>query len=101
VLRRTVATFQEMTPNRHENFCCGGGGGQLAMAAHKARRLRSGGMKAKQIQDSGAKVVVAPCHNCIDQLSELNKEYKLNVQIKTVAEMVADALVTEPLTGEP
>jgi hypothetical protein len=36
---------------------------------------------------------VAPCHNCIDQLMELNKEYKLNVQIKTVAEMVAEALV--------
>jgi Fe-S oxidoreductase len=94
ILRRTVASFQEMVPNRHKNFCCGGGGGQLAMGAYKVRRIRSGSMKAKQIKDSGAKVVVAPCHNCIDQLSELNKEYKLNVQIKTVAEMVADALVT-------
>ncbi|BDU74077.1 (Fe-S)-binding protein [Mesoterricola silvestris] len=101
ILDRTTSFFQEMTPNRAENFCCGGGGGQLAMGAYKERRMRSGGMKAKQIKDSGAKVVVAPCHNCIDQLSEINKEYKLNVQIKTVAEMVADALVTEPPTGEP
>jgi len=38
-------------------------------------------------------VVVTPCHNCVDQLSELNKEYKLKVQIKTVAEIVSDALV--------
>lgn len=101
ILAKTVSCFQEMTPNRAENFCCGGGGGQLAMGAYKERRMRSGGMKAQQIRDSGAKVVVAPCHNCIDQLMELNKEYKLNVQIKTVAEMVADALVTEPPTGEP
>lgn len=101
ILRKTVAFFQEMTPNRAENFCCGGGGGQLAMGAYKERRIRSGGMKAQQIRDSGAKVVVAPCHNCIDQLSELNKEYKLNVQIKTVAEMVADALVTDSSKGEP
>lgn len=101
VLRQTVSNFQEMVPNRAENFCCGGGGGQLAMAAYKERRIRSGGMKAQQIKDSGARIVVAPCHNCIDQLSELNKEYKLNVQIKTVAELVADALVTEPITGEP
>ena len=93
VLRKATMNFTEMTPNRAENFCCGGGGGQLAMARYKNRRIQSGGMKAEQIKASGAKVVVAPCHNCIDQLMELNKEYKLNVQIKTVAEMVADALV--------
>ena len=63
------------------------------MARYKNRRIQSGSMKAEQIKASGAKVVVAPCHNCIDQLMELNKDYKLNVQIKTVAEMVADALV--------
>jgi Fe-S oxidoreductase len=55
-------------------------------------------MKAEQIKASGAKIVVAPCHNCIDQLMELNKEYKLNVQIKTVAEMVADALLPNAST---
>jgi Fe-S oxidoreductase len=93
VLRKAVTTFTEMTPNRAENFCCGGGGGQLAMARYKSRRLRSGGVKAEQIKATGARVVATPCHNCIDQLSELNKEYKLNVQIKTVAELVADALV--------
>lgn len=93
ILGKTVSSFVEMTPNRVENFCCGGGGGQLSMARYKNHRLKSGGMKAEQIKATGAKVVVAPCHNCIDQLMELNKEYKLNVQIKTVAEMVADAIV--------
>jgi Fe-S oxidoreductase len=93
ILRRTVADFVEMTPNRAENFCCGGGGGQLSMAAFKRKRIQAGGIKAEQIRRTGAKTVVAPCHNCIDQLMELNKEYKLGVAIKTVAEMVADALV--------
>jgi Fe-S oxidoreductase len=96
VLRQAVTTFTEMTPNREHNFCCGGGGGQLAMARYKQRRIQAGGVKADQIRTSGARIVVAPCHNCIDQLMELNKEYKLNVQIKTVAEMVADALVSNP-----
>ena len=96
VLKRAVTTFIEMTPNREHNFCCGGGGGQLAMARYKGRRIQAGGMKAEQIRKSGAKVVVAPCHNCIDQLMELNKEFKLNVQIKTVAEMVAEALIPNP-----
>ncbi|HRS15196.1 MAG TPA: (Fe-S)-binding protein, partial [Thermoanaerobaculaceae bacterium] len=98
VLRRCVAHFVEMTPSREHNFCCGGGGGQLAMAQYKDRRIRAGGMKAQQIRATGAEIVVAPCHNCIDQLMELNKEYGLGIQIRTVAEMVAAALVT---VGEP
>ncbi len=94
VLRASAANFVEMTPNREHNFCCGGGGGQLAMARYKSRRVEAGGIKAAQIKDTAAEVVVTPCHNCVDQLSELNKEYKLKVQIKTVAEVVADAIVT-------
>jgi Fe-S oxidoreductase len=93
ILRRCVSRFVEMTPNRAENFCCGGGGGQLSMGAFKRKRIQAGGIKAEQIRRTGARTVVAPCHNCIDQLMELNKEYKLGVAIKTVAEMVADALV--------
>jgi Fe-S oxidoreductase len=93
ILRASTSDFIEMTPSREQNFCCGGGGGQLSMGAYRDRRIRSGGMKAQQIRNTGASVVVAPCHNCIDQLMELNKEYKLGVKIKTVAEMVAEALI--------
>jgi len=93
ILHRVARDFREMTPNRAENFCCGGGGGQLSMAQYRDRRIRSGSLKADQIRRTGAKIVAAPCHNCIDQLMELNKEYKLGVQIKTVAEVVADALI--------
>jgi Fe-S oxidoreductase len=80
-------------PQREKNFCCGGGGGQLSMSRYTSRRLKAGGIKAEQIKKTGARIVVAPCHNCIDQLSELNKEYKLGVEIKTISEIVADALV--------
>jgi Fe-S oxidoreductase len=98
VLRRAVRNFVEMTPNRAENFCCGGGGGQLSMSVFRAKRIQAGGIKAEQIRRTGAKTVVAPCHNCIDQLMELNREYELGVSVKTVAEMVADALVSLPTT---
>ena len=52
--------------------------------------------KADQIRRTGARIVATPCHNCIDQLMELNKVYELNVEIKTVAEIVADALILGP-----
>ncbi len=93
LLRQACSVFVEMTPNREENFCCGGGGGQLAMSEFASLRVKVGQIKAEQIKKTKAKVVVAPCHNCLDQLLELNRVYKLGVQLKTVAEVVADALV--------
>ncbi len=93
ILKQAVADFREMTPNREKNFCCGGGGGQLAMTRFSERRLKVGKIKADQIKATGAKIVATPCHNCIDQLMELNKHYKLGVEIKTVCEVAADALV--------
>jgi Fe-S oxidoreductase len=84
-----------MCPNREKNFCCGGGGGQLAMTRFSQRRLKAGQIKADQIRKTGAKIVAAPCHNCIDQLMELNKHYKLGVEVKTICEIVADALIID------
>jgi Fe-S oxidoreductase len=85
-----------MTPNREQNFCCGGGGGQLAMGRYARRRREAGRIKADQIRRTGARIVAAPCHNCIDQLSDLNKEYKLGIQVTTISELVARALVWNP-----
>ena len=65
------------------------------MTRYAKRRLQAGKLKADQIRETGAQIVVAPCHNCIDQLSELNREYKLGVEIKTISEVVADALLIE------
>jgi len=93
VLRRAAWDFVEMTPNREHNYCCGGGGGMLAASEYAARRVAIGKLKADQIRRTGAKVVVTPCHNCIDQLLELNKHYELGVEIRTLAEVAADALV--------
>jgi Fe-S oxidoreductase len=92
ILRRVVADFREMTPNRERNFCCGGGGGQLSMGRYKARRLAAGSVKAEQIRATGAAIVAAPCHNCQDQLVELAKHYQLGVAVKGITELVAQAL---------
>jgi Fe-S oxidoreductase len=99
VLRRAARDFVEMTPNREHNYCCGGGGGMLAASEYAARRVATGRLKAEQIRRTGAKTVVTPCHNCIDQLLELNKHYALGVDIRTLAEVVADALVL-PAVGD-
>lgn len=100
ILGKAAENFVEMTPNREQNYCCGGGGGQLSMGEFNDRRLASGKIKADQIKNSGAQVVATPCHNCIDQLMQLNQEYKLGVEIKTIGEIVADAMVIDELPAE-
>lgn len=95
VLEQAADHFVEMIPNREKNYCCGGGGGQLAMTRFADRRIEAGRIKAEQIRQTKAEVVVTPCHNCIDQLMELNKHYKLGIEIKTLSEIVADALILD------
>jgi len=95
ILDKAAENVVEMTPNRINNYCCGGGGGQLAMSEYNERRVKSGSIKAEQIRKTTAKIVATPCHNCIDQLMGLNQDYKLGVEIKTIGEIVADALVLE------
>jgi len=93
ILNEFISDFREMSPHGIDNFCCGGGGGQLAMSEYNDRRIKAGGIKAEQIRKTRAKIVVSPCHNCVDQLTQLNVQYKLGVQVKTLAEIVADALI--------
>ena len=37
ILNHAVRDFIEMSPKGHDNFCCGGGGGQLAMSEYTSR----------------------------------------------------------------
>jgi len=85
--------FVDMEPNGNGNYCCGAGGGAWAMP-YAAERVYYGRIKARQIRETGAKLVVAPCHNCRDQLKKsLNQEYELGIEVKYLWELVSDSLI--------
>lgn len=94
VLRAAVADFREMEPHGRLNLCCGGGGGVAQVGKQTPLRLRAGLRKAEQVRATGARILVTSCQNCYQQLTDLKKEYDLEVQIKTLAETVSNALVT-------
>lgn len=96
ILARVVKDFREMEPHGENNFCCGGGGGMLSMTEYSKNRIAAGETKARQIAATGAKIVATSCHNCLDQLAEINRHYKLGVKIHNLCELVAEALVLEP-----
>ncbi len=100
IVQQCCENYAEMQPSRMNNFCCGGGGGAWAMPFVE-ERIYYGRVKAKQIKDTGAKLVIAPCHNCRDQIMKsLTKEYELDIETKYLWELVADSLVVEPWSEE-
>ena len=86
--------FRPMKNQGNYNFCCGGGGGAIAMGGEmRKHRMKSGEMKAKQIRETGAKVVFVPCHNCIDQIRDLSKEYELGIKAVHFKEIITELMV--------
>lgn len=93
ITRACCPSYVDMEPNRNSNYCCGAGGGAWAMP-YSPERVFYGRIKARQIQECGAKMVIAPCHNCRDQLKKsLNKEFDLGIEVKYLWELVSDSVV--------
>jgi Fe-S oxidoreductase len=100
VLRAAVRRFVEMTPNRREAYCCGGGGGLVALPEYQELRLKAGEPKARQIRATGATTVVAACENCRLQIGELSHQYDLGIEVSAMADLVVRALRLPPTTHE-
>jgi Fe-S oxidoreductase len=78
ILKAICRDYVEMTPNRTQNYCCGGGGGTVSI--DEIRSFRTGPMgkrKAEQIRATEAQIVVSPCANCKKQLREVCEDNEL------------------------
>jgi len=86
--------FRDMAPNREHNHCCGGGGGIMPMGPnYKPFRMASGKLKAEQIRQTGAKIVITPCHNCFDQINDLSEAYELGVIALSLKEIIVESMI--------
>ena len=94
VLQHLTDDFREMSPDPRYNWCCGGGGGLVAMGEETLDfRMKSAKVKVDQVQETGAKILATACENCHAQLSDLNDHYKMGVDVQFLSSLVADALV--------
>ncbi|MBL7211380.1 MAG: hypothetical protein ISS61_03240 [Desulfobacteraceae bacterium] len=85
--------FRPMKYQGNYNYCCTGGGGAMPMGGEvKKHRLKGGKVKADQIRDTGAKVIFVPCHNCIDQIRDLSKEYDLGIRAIHFKEAIGECM---------
>jgi len=101
LLNLVCENFQEMYPNRSENYCCTGGGGAMSMAEYTPNRLKSGVVKADQLKETGAAYVVTSCHNCVDGLGDVIKHYDIDMKVTQLVNLVANALVIDEKVAVP
>lgn len=102
LLKAFCKNYVEMTPNRRDNICCGGGAGTVSIDELRPYRTTVGGKaKAEQIRATGAKYCVAPCANCKKQLRELMEDQGIDCQIVGLHDLIYKAIIfnSENRTG--
>ena len=93
VINALTSSFVEMHPQGARNYCCGGGGGLASTGDFGQLRIQAGKKKAEQIRQTGAKIAVTNCFNCMTQIRDLSKTYELGVEVKSIVELVSDSLI--------
>jgi Fe-S oxidoreductase len=92
IVRAIASDFRDMTPNRQEQWCCGGGGGIVAIDEMNELRLRSGAKKVEQIRATGARIVASPCENCRLQMEGLEQRHDMGIRVAAVMDLVVEAM---------
>ncbi len=93
ILKSFARNFVEMEPHGKNNYCCGGGGGLVSIDEIHDFRMEVGGyIKAKQIEETGAEIVVSPCANCKKQLRELVEYYKLPCKVVGLHDLILQVI---------
>jgi len=94
ILQHLTDDFRDMTPDPRYNWCCGGGGGLVALGEDTLDfRMKSARVKVDQIKETGATIIATACENCHTQLSNLNDHYKMGADVQFLSSMITDALV--------
>jgi len=110
LLHAMTDNFHDMTPNRTENWCCGGGGGLAVMdgmervdkldVTFQEYRMKVGRTKCEQVKATGANYLAAPCANCKRQLMQLMEHYETGVKVGGVFDLFMKAIVLEEQPSE-
>lgn len=96
ILKACVEEFVEMTPNREDNFCCGGGSGIL-MDEMLDIRMKLGRKKAEQVAALGKIDYLAmPCSICKAQIPTVMKYYGMDgLNMGGVMDVVGKAMIMD------
>jgi Fe-S oxidoreductase len=95
LLNMVASDFVDMNDHREMNWCCGGGGGVSAIERAEALRLKVFKRKTSQLEELQVDTLVTACANCRLVIEEGLEEYKLEIPVVGLTEMIAEHLVED------
>lgn len=90
-LKSAGALTIEMPRNSSKSFCCGAGGAQMWKEEENGN-MRVNEARYKEARETGAKTVAVGCPFCMTMLNDASKADGGAVQVKDVAELVAERM---------
>ena len=91
VLKALGIEIREMQRSGYRSRCCGGGGGAPITDIPGKQRIPD--MRMQDVGDTGADLVAVGCPQCTAMLEGV---VDASAEVRDIAELVADALVTSP-----
>ncbi len=95
LLKQISTNFVEMSDHREMNWCCGGGGGVSANERADELRLKVFARKKSQLDELKVETLVTACANCRLMLEDGLEEYRMELPVVGLTEMLAEHLVED------
>ena len=92
-LNSAGVTIIEMPRNSAKSFCCGAGGAQMWKEEENGT-MRVNEARFKEAKETGANTLAVGCPFCMTMLSDASRAEGDSVQVKDVAELVAERMKT-------
>ncbi|MBT2990185.1 MAG: heterodisulfide reductase [gamma proteobacterium symbiont of Ctena orbiculata] len=95
LLKMVASEFVDMHDAREMNWCCGGGGGVSANERAEELRLKVFKRKKTQLDELNVETLVTACANCRLVIEEGLEEYRMEIPVVGLTEMLAEHLVED------
>ena len=90
VLGSSVSELREMGRKKEKTFCCGAGGSNYWFKVPQQRTIA--GIRTDEAKRTGADVIATECPYCLSMLDDSTKVTAAEMQVRDIAEIVADSL---------
>lgn len=93
VVKAACEDFRDVNPRLEHNYCCTAGSGVINYGPPwKFLRMEGGRAKIRQLQATGAKIVIAPCHSCHKTIEEMIEYYKADMHVMFISELLVKTM---------